>query len=286
MKEPSQLPSETEEGRSPTPSGSQTLLRGLDVLEAVAKGPIPLVELATRLGLNRSTAHRLASALVERRYLAHELRVGYRLGPKLLELGFLAQDQADLVQLARPHLEALAAATEDTVHLGVAEAERALYLDKIAGRRRVEISSRVGDRHPLTSTGLGKALLLDLGDTEWLRLFQAEDQTGHRGVDYQTWQDRMRGYVAAGYAFDLEENEDQIRCVAAPIRDASGGIVAALSVSSAAQYMADDRMKSLTPQVRATADAISRDLGWAPDEMGGRRNQRPRSNPKRTRRLW
>jgi len=269
-----------------TPSGSQTLLRGLDVLEAVADGPIPLIELAPRLGLNRSTAHRLASALVERRYLAFVPRVGYRLGPKLLELGFLAQDQADLVQLARPHLEELAAATEDTVHLGVIEGERALYLDKIAGRRRVEISSRVGDRHPLTSTGLGKALLLDEEGSEWLRLFQAEDHSGHRGVDYETWLERMRNYVAAGYAFDLEENEDQIRCVAAPVRDASGGIVAALSVSSAAQYMSDERMAALTSQVRGTADAVSRDLGWTPEGSDAARNARGRSKARRARRLW
>jgi len=282
MNDSSQPPSETTPAQPSTPSGSQTLSRGLDVLEAVAERPTSLIDLATRLGLNRSTAHRLASALVERRYLAFEPRVGYRLGPKLLELGFLAQDQADLVQLARPHLEALAAATDDTVHLGVIEGERALYLDKIPGRRRVEISSRVGDRHPLTSTGLGKALLLDLDDAEWLRLFRAEDHSGHRGVDYQTWQQRMRNYVTAGYAFDLEENEDQIRCVAAPVRDASGNIVAALSVSSAAQYMADDRMKGLTPQVRETADAISRDLGWTPEA----RRERPRAGAKRTRRLW
>ena len=268
------------------PSGSQTLLRGLDVLEAVADGPIPLIDLAQRLGLNRSTAHRLASALVERRYLVFVPRAGYRLGPKLLELGFLAQDQADLVQLARPHLEELAGATEDTVHLGVVEGERALYLDKIPGRRRVEISSRVGDRHPLTSTGLGKALLLDTQPEDWRQLFEAEDQAGHRGIDYPSWLQRMQNYVAEGYAFDLEENEDQIRCVAAPIRDASGGIVAALSVSSAAQYMADDRMKSLTGEVRASADAISRDLGWTPETTDGARQGRRRGKAAKPRRLW
>jgi DNA-binding IclR family transcriptional regulator len=73
----------------------------------------------------------------------------------------------------------------------------------------------------------------------------------------------MNGYVAEGCAFDLEENEDQIRCVAGPIRDASGKIVAAISVSSAAQYMADSRMASLSTDVRTTIEAISRDLGWS-----------------------
>ena len=246
------------------PSGSQTLLRGLDLIDAVADRPIALAELAERLGLTRSTTHRLASALIDRRFLLFTPRQGYRLGPKLLELGFRAQQQADVVQIGRDHIEALAAASEDTVHLGVRDQDRALYLDKIPGRRRVEISSRVGDRQPMTSTGLGKALILDDDPASWQQRFEAEQRDA--AADYPLWLERMRGYVRQGCAFDLEENEDQIRCVAAPIRDAGDRIVAAISVSSAAQYMSDDRMTTLTGDVLATAQAISRDLGWrAPD---------------------
>jgi DNA-binding IclR family transcriptional regulator len=240
-------------------------MRGLDVIEAVVDGPIPLAELAARLDLTRSTTHRLAAALIERRYLTFAPRLGYQFGPKLLELGFLAQQQTDLIQVARPHLEALAALTEDTVHLGVLDSERALYLDKIPGRRRVEISSRVGDRQPLTSTGLGKALLLDDGPDFWRKLFLADQASGSPPADFAVWLERMHAYVGVGRTFDLEENEDQIRCVAAPIRDASGHIVAAISVSSAAQYMADERMQALSGDVRATVAAIGADLGWSED---------------------
>ena len=247
------------------PSGSQTLLRGLDVLEGVAAGPAALAELAGRLGLTRSTTHRLATALIERRYLTLTPGRGYQLGPKLLELGFQAQQQADLVQIARPRLEALAQETEDTVHLGILDGDRALYLDKIPGRRRIVISSRVGDRHPLTSTGLGKALLLDEGAPRWRQLFDQDQVGSNLAGDYDTWLKRMNGYVKAGRAYDLEENEDQIRCVAAPIRDAGGGILGAISVSSAAQYMDDERMEALTQDVVATANSISRELGWNPD---------------------
>ena len=73
---------------------------------------------------------------------------------------------------------------------------------------------------------------------------------------------RMREYAKLGYAFDLEENEDRIRCVAAPVRDATGKIKAAISVSSAAQYMDNERMQALTKDVRRTAELISRELGW------------------------
>ena len=249
------------------PSGSQTLLRGLDMIEAVVGGPILLADLAAQVGLTRSTAHRLASALVDRRYLSLAPRVGYQFGPKLLELGFLAQQQTDVVQIARPHLEALAARTEDTVHLGILDNERALYLDKIPGRRRVEISSRVGDRQPLTPTGLGKALLLDDDQAHWEKLFLEDQAAGSPPADYAVWLERMHGYVTAGRAFDLEENEDHIRCVAAPIRDVSGAIAAAISVSSAAQYMADDRMQTLSTEVLATTRAISTDLGWSSETV-------------------
>jgi len=269
------MPSNPESpSESKTQAGSQTLLRGLDVIEAVVDGSISLADLAQRLDLTRSTAHRLATALVERRYLNFVPRIGYQFGPKLLELGFLAQQQTDIVQLARPHLEALAAKTEDTVHLGVLDNERALYLDKIPGRRRVEISSRVGDRHPLTSTGLGKALLLDDNEVHWHKLFLEDQASGSPKATWEIWLDRMKNYVTVGRSFDLQENEDYIRCVAAPIRDVSGSVVAAISVSSAAQYMDDARMQSLSGEVMATTAAISADIGYNADTGARRRSRR------------
>ena len=243
--------------------GSQTLVRGLDVLETVASGVCNLPELAARLGLNRSTAHRLAATLVERRYLTFVPRTGYGLGPKSLELGYQARVQLNIPRVARNHLEQLAAQTGDTVHLGVLDGTRALYLDKIPGRRRVEISSRVGELQPLRSTGLGKALLLDEDDARLKDFYRCENGREQQyRVSETTWLRRMRDYAKRGCAFDLEENEDRIRCVAAPIRDATGSIKASISVSSAAQYMNDERMQTLVGQVRWTAEQISRELGW------------------------
>ncbi|WP_294266952.1 IclR family transcriptional regulator [uncultured Sphingomonas sp.] len=249
--------------------GSQTLLRGLAMLDAVGGETVRLADLSLRMGLSRSTTHRLANALVDTGFLTFRSRDGYRLGPKLMQLGFLAQAQADLVQVARPHLEALAAACEDTVHLGRREGDVALYLDKLPGRRRIEISSRIGDRHPLTSTGLGKALMLDDPHTGWRGQFDADRVRGAPPADFDRWTAQMQGYVAAGHAFDLEENEDAIRCVAAPVRDAAGRIAGAISVSSAAQYMDDARMAALADTVRDAAQAIGRDLGWNPEKERG-----------------
>jgi len=243
-------------------TSSKTLLRGLDVIEALSDGPLSLADLAQRLSLTRSTTHRLATTLVERGYLAPGVRSGYRLGPKLLELGFRAQGQLDLVRVSRRHLEALAEATDDTVHLGELDGPAVRYLDKIDGRRRVRISSRIGDLQPLTSTGLGKALLVDGEPAEWVAHFMRERVAAPQDIA-ENWLLTMQRYADAKYAFDLEENEDQIRCVAAPIRNATGHIVGAISVSSAAQYMSDARMDELAATVRDTASQISRELGWA-----------------------
>ena len=245
------------------PSGSQTLFRGLDLLDVVAdSGTIGLPALAARLGLTRSTTHRLATALVERRLLSQAPREGYSLGSKLLELGYLAGQQMDLPRVARPHLERLWEELEDTVHLGVMDDDRAHYLDKLTGRRRINISSRVGDRQPIRSTGLGKALVLDETEERWRELYRKEGPATANGPSEEQWIEWMRGYAKRGVAFDLEENEDRIRCVAAPIRGPGGQIVAAISVSGAAQYMDDDRMTALTDDVRQCANAISVELGW------------------------
>ncbi|MGA9366536.1 MAG: IclR family transcriptional regulator [Steroidobacteraceae bacterium] len=250
-------------------AGTQTLVRGLEVIDAVAGGTTSLDDLAGTLGLTRSTTHRLASTLVERRYLEFTRGRGYGLGAKLLELGHLAAGKMDLTRVARPYLEELSTSTGDAVHLGVLEGSRALYLDKIQGSRRVEVSSRIGERQPLRSTGLGKALILDADDKQWREYYDYEARLGvGYDVPLESWLARMREYSSVGYAFDLEENEDRIRCVAAPIRGVSGRVAAAISVSSAAQYMDDLRMRGLSFQVRDVAERISTALGYNPATAG------------------
>lgn len=261
--------------KKPPLAGTQTLVRGLEVVDAVAEGATTLAELASAIGLTRSTTHRLAATLVERRYLDFSRRDGYSLGPKLLELGYVTGRRMDLPHVAREHLEALSLATGDTVHLGILDGTRALYLDKIQGSRRVEISSRIGERQPLRSTGLGKALILDADERQWREYYDHEARLGHRyDVPLEVWLLRMHEYAESGYAFDLEENEDRIRCVAAPIRGVDGGIIGALSVSSAAQYMDDVRMRGLTFQVKQAAGAISAAHGYNPATV--RRVARPK----------
>lgn len=243
--------------------GSQTLVRGIEVLAIIANGRRNLPDLAEAVGLSISTTHRLAVTLVEHRLLNFEPRVGYTLGPRVMELGFLASRQMSLPRIAHDFLVELARVTGDTVHLGMRDGTRVLYLDKIVGSKRLQVSSRIGERQPLRSTGLGKALLLDEDGRSLVKIYESEAaETSTYAVPLEEWLFRMKHYAAHGYSLDLSETEDNVRCVASPVRDASGRIIGAISVTSASQYMDDDRINTLIGQVKTAADGISAEFGW------------------------
>jgi DNA-binding IclR family transcriptional regulator len=249
-------------------AGTQTLMRGLALLECVADGVTEVRGIAERLGTRRSTTHRMLGSLAAEGYLHHVPYRGYALGPKLIRLGARALEQRPLVAVARPRLDALARETGDTVHLGEPDGGEVFYLDKVSGTRGLEMRSRVGQRMPMALTGVGKALMFDIGRSRWRALYDDAMEriagTGReaRPLTWEVFRPELEAAIVRGWVYDREENEIGIRCVAAPVRDISGRVVAAISVTSAVSHMSEERMAALGPMVRARADLISRDLGW------------------------
>ncbi|WP_233809503.1 IclR family transcriptional regulator [Paraburkholderia sp. HP33-1] len=246
----------------PTPTlSSQTLFRGLDVVDAVEAGYQTVQDIADHTGLPFSTTHRLASALVQARYLQFEPRRGYRLGARLLELGFAAYRDSDITRSARAGMEELAEQTRDTIHLAQLDGDEIIYLDKIGGQRPISVNSRIGGRKPVCSTGVGKALILDENEDKWRVRYAYDAKRGNVHVPLDTWLAAMRKYAVGGYAFDVEEDAPSICCVAAPIRDASGQIVAAISVTGTTDYTDKAQLRTLIPMVRRVAESISEKIG-------------------------
>lgn len=245
--------------------GTQTLVRGLALLECVADGVSYVKGISSRLGTRRSTTHRMLSSLVAEGYLHHVPYRGYTLGPQLIRLGARALEQRPVVGIARPHLEALARRTADTVHLGVRDGNRVLYLEKIPGARGLEMRSRIGQQMPLALTSLGKTMMFGMPREKWRELYEegltmvSGDARPLRWEDYEPQLDAAR---VRGWAYDFEENELGVRCLGAPVHDISGAIIASISIASPVFYMSEARMAELGPVLRATADAISRELGW------------------------
>ncbi|MCX2696476.1 IclR family transcriptional regulator [Ochrobactrum chromiisoli] len=240
---------------------SQTLLRGLDILDAVADRSRTIQEIVATTGLTYSTVHRIVSVLLERRFLKAENAREFGLGPRLIELGFSAYSRIDLVQVARPFLEKLSQLTCDTVHLAQREDWEVTYLDKLRGARPVEISSRIGGRKPVISTGVGKALMLDAPIAVLSELYQRDHTLLPGNMTEADWLIQMANYRSGDYAYDLGEDQSSIRCVAAPLRDATGRVVAAISVSSTLEFMPPSRMRDLVSEVQRVARAISSELG-------------------------
>jgi DNA-binding IclR family transcriptional regulator len=242
-------------------AGSQTLLRGLDILDQLSGEPMRIAEVSDRLELTFPTTQRLAYALIDRGFLKKLPRGQLALGPKLVQLGFLAREQIDMLDIARSGAEDLCEAIGLCVFVGARDGDMALHLHRAMGRQRIEVSTKPGTRRALADTGLGKALMFDDTPAAWARLFvlaRPEQDDGAAAIA------EMRAHVAAGVVLHHSTSDDTIRSVAAPIRDASGGIVAALSVASPVQYLDEQRMREIAPQVLRSVREIGAALGCKP----------------------
>jgi len=223
--------------------------------------------LALRLGLAKSTVHRLASTLVEYDILEQNRETGkYRLGLALFELGALVRRNMDTASQAQGEIHALAEATAETVQLAILDHLSVLYIRVRESRQAVRMSSGLGSRAPAHCTSVGKALLayqapelvnqvIELG----LKRF-----TPNTITDGDALRSELATIRARGYAIDDEEIEEGLRCVAAPIRDHTGQVVSAISVAAPVQRMSKKNVQSTIPSVVAAANAISRRLGYLP----------------------
>ncbi|MDG5489744.1 IclR family transcriptional regulator [Sphingomonas sp. BGYR3] len=242
--------------------GAQTLMRALDILDQVIMGPVKAVDLSKKLALSKTTTHRLVQALKSRDYLSLT-RDGYALGPKLLHLGTLVSMQIDYVAVARPFMEQLSQQTGFCVFVGKREDDHSRHLERVTGRQRLRVATSPGDKRFISETGLGKALLLDEDAAILEKLFRQSQPKADK-AQVSAWLASMGEHRRRGIVLHESEAGDGVRSIAAPVRDANGQIVIALSIASAAHYLTDDVMRDLAEKVRITAAEISMALGWRP----------------------
>ncbi len=245
--------------------GTQTLMRALDIMDEVIGGPIRAADLARKLGMSKTTAHRLVQALKSRGYLS-VTNDGFGLGPKLLELGVMATEQIDFVRVARPFMEKLSDETGFCVFVGKREDDWSRHLDRVTGRQRLRVATAPGDRRPIAETGLGKALLLDEDEAVWEELYRAASGGPNGGKvpakAIKEYVALMREHKARGYVLHDSELGDGVRSLAVPIRDARRQICIAISIASAAHYLTDDIIDDLVAAIVATADKIGEAVGY------------------------
>jgi IclR family acetate operon transcriptional repressor len=246
----------------------QSLDRGLILLEAVARAgrPVTLSELMAVLKIDRSSVFRLANTLKRRGYLAQMPESKrYALGSSIWRLAALFHFENLLLQVARPHIFALAETTGETTHVAVREGMQAVLIDRQLTAQTVGVAGAgSGTGLPLHSSGLGKALLADFDREGLVRLLGAAPLARFTRRTITTLEELATACAQTrerGYAVDDEEGFNGVKCLGAPVRDASGAVVAAVGVSAPGERLPRAAIRKVAVRVVEAAAAISRELG-------------------------
>jgi IclR family KDG regulon transcriptional repressor len=241
--------------------------RVLRLLELFRPGErdLNLTQISERLVLPKSSVHRLLDTLIEHEFIERDAATRrYRLGLRVFEIGSVAIHERGLHGAAHPIVEQLAVSTSETCHLAVLSGTEAVYVYKIDGASSIIMSSRVGGRAPCYCTSIGKVLIAWSGNEIIMRVVHSgfhafTPNTISTAVRLSAELERVR---RKGYALDLEEFERGLRCIAAPVRDQTGNVVAALGLAGPAGRLNSERLRTLAEPVMASADAVSRNLGF------------------------
>jgi len=249
------------------------LQRGLRVLSLLSKADSPLsaTQLAELSGLPTSTLHRFLVNLETAGFLRCDGTGDYHLGVACVALGQAAIGQLELRALSRPYLKELNHQTRETVHLTVRHGLSAVYVEKLDSPEPVRIFSRIGAGVPLHCTAVGKVLLAYLPEAEQSTLLGQMDLkrfTPHTVGSLQELQAQLQKVRRNGYAYDLEEHEAHIRCIAAPVWDHTSAAAASLSITGPAVRMTMGRLRELVPLIQDAGVRISKELGYG----GGAKN--------------
>lgn len=221
--------------------------------------------LAKRLDVAKSTVHRLATTLVAEGFLEQNPDSGrYRLGLSLFSLGALMRNSMDVSAHTKPLLLSLRDSTDEAVHLAVLDQSWIVYLHNLESRKAIGIRSNIGARKPAFCTSEGRVLLAHAPAEQVTRALrdQLRPRTPATVTDPAVLRQILGEVRGNGYAVDDEESEIGMRAIAAPVRNLSGEVIAAVSLAAPAQRLNKRGLRSLIPEVMRSAEAMSVRLGY------------------------
>lgn len=248
----------------------QSVSHALDILESFTKteDELGVTELSKRLGLHKNNVFRLLATLEHRGYIEQNKETeNYRLGPKTLQIGSIFIEQRECRRQARPILESLMAATGETAVVAVLRATKVIYMDGVDTTRTIRAVSRVGAMLPAHCTAVGKVQLAFLSPAEIERLYPEQNLEQITPRTLRT-KDALLANLQAirtkGYAVENEECDLDVKSVAAPVRDFSKNIIAAVGIVAPITRLSDERIEhgEIAARVQDAANAISAKLGY------------------------
>jgi IclR family pca regulon transcriptional regulator len=253
----------------------QSLERGLAVIRAfdADNSELTLSEVARATGLTRAATRRFLLTLVDLGYVRTDGRL-FTLSPRVLELGYAYLSSMTLPEVAQPHLERLAAQVHESTSVSVLDDESVVYVARVATSRIMTVTINVGTRFPAYATSMGRVLLAGLRPSVLDAYLARADLRAFTQRTLYT-PDKLRAAVERvrnqGWAIVDQELEEGLRAVAAPVRDRSGRVVAAINVSTHSTRTSLGQMRrDLLPPLLATAARIEADLELAQGGGGSR----------------
>jgi DNA-binding IclR family transcriptional regulator len=248
-------------------SSNLAVERALILLRYIVDNPdgLSIREASRVLGYNPATVQKLINSLSSQSYVVQDaLTNRYHLGPGAVQLGLAALARLDVRQVARPHLEALQHECGETTFLAIPRVNHVVYIDKVVSTEPIRMDAPLGIDRPFNCTAVGKVLLAGLPDEEMTRLAAEgmfEQRTERSICEVDALRAEIERVRVQGWARDDEEYSPGVGCIAAPVRDHEGQIVAAVTVSGPAERI-DEKLDCILAQITTHSTAISEEMGF------------------------
>lgn len=245
----------------------ETLIRFFKIIDLLENSSeLRLKDIADKLSLDKSTAHRFLKTLLKYNYIKiNPANKKYSLGLKFLNIATKIIDSIDVRNVAHSYLIELEEYTNETIHLTTFDGKRVVYIDKIESRKPIRMYSRIGNVAPINCTAAGKVILAFQKDDVINRVIDELDfipLTNNTITNKEEFLKNLEEVREKGFAIDNSEHEENICCIAAPIRDYSRVVKHAVSISAIKTRMNLSKLVSYKNILIQKADMISRELGF------------------------
>ncbi|MBI3942435.1 MAG: IclR family transcriptional regulator [Chloroflexi bacterium] len=241
----------------------------MDILELFTRdgqASLTLSDVVNLLGIHKSSAFRHLVTLEQRGFVERDPDTEtFHLGFRLFELGAHAVNRLGIREISLPHMRSILNQFEETVNLGVLSGSEIVYLEILDSPRPMRLAARVGQRDPMHSTALGKAIAayLPREQLEAILMVKGLPQiTGRTITSLEAFKAELAEVAECGYALNVGENEEGSLCISAPLLDRTGYPIGALSVSAPADHIEPGTQKDISQALLTASHAISRQLGY------------------------
>ena len=246
----------------------QSVDRALSILEVLSdyNEGLGVTEISDRIGLHKSTVHRLLGTLIYKGYVTQDSESNkYKITLKLFELGNKKVEDMDILTVSKPYTKELMEKVNEVVHFVIREGNNIVYIDKVEADNTIRMASTIGRRSPLYCTAVGKAILAQLSDKEVEKIWNSskiEKLTEFTITDLKEMKEELEKVRQKGYAIDNEENELGVRCAGAPVFNRFGKVEGAISISGPTIRITEDKAEKFAKEVVKYAGLISKELGY------------------------